>query len=72
MLDDVLTTTLAWIPGVAGVALTWAGVHEWLYHHDHPHAAGPSGIMAVGFLAGATVAFAVMRLAATTQPRRAL
>jgi hypothetical protein len=63
VMESILTKTTAWVPGLAGLALVWAGVHEWIYHYDHPHAAGPSGVLALGFLAGAAVAFAVMFLA---------
>ena len=63
LIDAILSRTLAWVPGAAGLVLVWASYHEWSYHRHHHFAPGPSGVLAVGFLAGAVVAFTVMFLA---------
>jgi len=62
-LDAILTNTKAWLAGLAGLVFCGLAIHEWNYHRHHPYASGPSTVMAIGFLAGAVVAFVVMFLA---------
>lgn len=62
-MDAILTNTKAWASGLAGLVLCGTAIHEWLYHEHHRYASGPSEVLAVGFLAGAVVAFTVMFIA---------
>ena len=68
----ILTTTKAWLAGLAGIALLVIGAQEWDYNSDHPFARGTSGVLTVGFFAGAVVAFVVMLIARDVARNRAV
>lgn len=44
---------------IATLMFLGAAIHELVYRHDHPHAAGPAGVLAVLGIAGALVSAAV-------------
>jgi hypothetical protein len=68
-LESRFANATTWVPGTAGVVLAWAAIHEWNYNRHHHYAPGPSGVLALGFLAGAAVAFSVMLIARRLRER---